>query len=141
MERLSAEGQEKKRARRSTRSRDNTNTFAAALTLAESEARNFSCRNPSKREIPRRPPRRAPGNDTWRFFCTLLRRVLSQPAAGVAAQDTQKRSQFREVGEGLAAWRGYGAIEECPQRARTCGCRPRKGREGKARLERQANRD
>src|SRR5712692_2079443 len=48
MERLSAEGQEKKRARRSTRSRDNTNTFAAALTLAESEARNFSCRNPRK---------------------------------------------------------------------------------------------
>jgi len=23
---------------------------------------------------------------------------------------------------------GFGAAEECPQRARTCGCRPRKGR-------------
>jgi hypothetical protein len=37
------------------------------------------------------PAATAPGNDTWRFFSTPLRRVLSQAAARVAAQDAQKR--------------------------------------------------
>lgn len=42
----------------------------------------------------------------------MLRSVLSQPAAGVAAQDAQKRCQFREVGERLEAWGGFRAAEK-----------------------------